>query len=628
VKSKQLPLAISGLCLFLIGFSGCSINPRAPETVSVQKVSAEQAFANGKYVLAATTWQQDALDADPAEAASYRVRAADAWLLANQPGPAADLLQWISRDDLNSSDRARLDLVLADLALREERPDEAQLHLEQSQLNLPASSRGRYDALNARTQEILLVPRSQDISNAAVLSDAMRNYDSQSALELINLLEGVSSGELALRADNPRTERRLTGWLDLALVIRQNLVEPEQVAGAIAQWKTRHSQHPVTEADALDLWLHYREQFQFPRKVAVLLPESGRLASAGAAVRDGLISAYVDNPGAAEILFFPTGEQPDSAISAYFTALDAGADWIIGPLQKESIDALLALAGLSTPLLALNELPSNFAVPPGLQGQILGLSLSQEREAASIAGNAIEHAYQRAVVLAPESEWGDRMAAAFQQEFLQDGREIIAAARYQEADNDYGPLIERILKIDESKARKQRLEATLQMPVEFEAVRRNDIDLIFLAASASQARAIRPQLRFYDAGDIPVYSTGRVYTGRPDRIYNQDLNGIRFPITPWQLEHTEMNDLPDLESIRSGTLAPLYAVGHDSWNILPWLELMKKDPDFDFKGASGSYRARNHNELVREPAWAFFSRGRPVALENAMNDGNQDADEE
>ena len=175
-------------------------------------------------------------------------------------------------------------------------------------------------------------------------------------------------------------------------------------------------------------------------------------------------------------------------------------------------------------------------------------------------------------------------------------------------------MIERILKIDESKARKNRLENTLQMSLEFEAVRRNDIDLIFLAANTRQARLIRPQLRFHDAGDIPVFSTGRVYTGRPDPAHNRDLNGLRFPITPWQLENTEPDDIPELESIRGGNLAALYSVGRDAWALLPWLELMRKDPDFQFGGQSGTYHSGNRANLQREPAWAVFTRGRPAPL--------------
>jgi len=623
VTIKPLQLLKTVLLLMLLaGLSACATSPTAAPD-SEREMGAERAFARGDYMLSAQIWQQEALAAEPGQAGSYRVRAADAWLLDDKPEPAKDLLKWISRDDLDTWDRARLDLVLADLALRQERPDEAESHLRHAQPYLPKTSRGRYADLAVRAQEALSQPLSRDISRAALLSDSLPAYDARAALNLIESLENVSSGELAVRADNPRAERQLTGWLDLTLVIRQNLVAPDHVAQAMTEWKARHPYHVLSEAEALDLWLRYRQQFSPPRKIAVLLPESGRLSAASAAIRDGIMSAYLENPGGAEIHFFATGDEPDSAIAAYFSAMDAGVDWIIGPLQKDHIEAILTLAGLATPVLALNELPDTFSTPAGLQDRIFGISLSQENEAAAVARQAVDSDYQRAVVLAPESSWGERMAAAFQDEFLQEEREIITAARFRESDNDHSPVIERILKIDESKARKNRLENTLQMTLEFEAVRRNDIDLIFLAATTSQARLIRPQLRFHDAGDIPVYSTGRVYTGQPDPAHNQDLNGIRFPITPWQLENTDARDMPDLESIRGGSLAALFTVGHDAWDILPWLDLLRKDPDFSVSGQSGTYRAGNNANLHRDPAWAVFSRGRPVPLNLPKMTGNQ-----
>jgi len=47
---------------------------------------------------------------------------------------------------------------------------------------------------------------------------------------------------------------------------------------------------------------------------------------------------------------------------------------------------------------------------------------------------------------------------------------------------------------------------------------------------------------------------------------------------------------------------------------LPWLELMHKDPEFRFPGASGDYRARGEANLQRDPEWAQFRHGVPVAL--------------
>ena len=624
MSTKLLQKTITLLCVLLLSAtSGCTTSPRAPAVGRDYQGSAEQAFAQRDYERAARTWQQQAIEAQPAQAASFRVRAADAWLLADQVKQAENLLKWISRADLDSRDQARLDLVLADLAIRYERPDEAEQHLKKAKPGLSSNSQTRYRSLDAQLQQLLSLPMTKDISRAGKLSRSIDYYDPRSSLEVIESLANVSSGELAVRAENPRAEQRLTGWLDLALVIRQNLVVPDRVNLEITHWKARHPYHPLSENEALDLWLRYRQQFTPPRKVAVLLPGSGRLSAAGAAVRDGMMSAFLENPGNTEILFFPTGDAPESAISAYFSAIDAAPDWIIGPLHKSSIEAILKLADLTTSILALNEIPSSFTAPPGLSGQIFGISLSQENEAVSVADHAVESGFERAVVLAPESPWGDRMALAFQEEFLQENRELIAAVRYFESDNDHSPVIERILKIDESKDRKNKLENTLQMPLEFEAVRRNDIDMIFMAANAGQAKLIRPQLRFFDAGDIPLYATGRVYSGRPNPVGNQDLNGIRFPITPWQLEHSEEADLPELESLRGGNFASLYSVGYDAWKLLPWIEIIKSDPDFGFPGQSGTYRAGINGNLRREPAWAVFSQGRPKPLP-AQTDIGQD----
>jgi outer membrane PBP1 activator LpoA protein len=206
------------------------------------------------------------------------------------------------------------------------------------------------------------------------------------------------------------------------------------------------------------------------------------------------------------------------------------------------------------------------------------------------------------------------MAAAFQAEFLQDDREIIAATRYLESENDHSAVLERLLLIDESKARAQRLENVLQMQLEFEPTRREDVDVIFMAANSTQARQLRPQLRFLDAGDIPVYATERIYSGQPDPARNLDLDGVRFPTTPWELAHTSEDEIPELSSLRNGALASLFALGQDAWNMLRWLELMRKDPQFDFPGASGYYRMSASGRLQRTPAWAEFRAGLPIPL--------------
>ncbi|MGH8036083.1 MAG: penicillin-binding protein activator, partial [Lysobacterales bacterium] len=288
--------------------------------------------------------------------------------------------------------------------------------------------------------------------------------------------------------------------------------------------------------------------------------------------------------------------------------------WIIGPLQKPEIETLLGRADLAIPLLALNHLPPGFITPPHLSGQINGISLSPEEEARALAQEIIQSGFSRVIILAPESEWGEHMAQTFQDNFLQENGQIVAYSRYREDENDHSRTLEQVLQIDESKARRQQLESVLQMSLRFEPVRRNDVDAIFLVANPNQGRLLRPQLRFYDAGDIPVYAPSRIYAGKPDALRDQDLNGVRFPTTPLQLNLNSVDSLSALASLRGGSFTGLYALGQDAWDLLPWLGLMRQDPQFPFAGASGTYTAGMGGNFRRDPAFAVFSEGIPVPL--------------
>ena len=639
-------------CLVAFLVTSCSTAPPAPrddpgaEATSTEQRDPEALFAAGQFEDAALLWQQAAIDSDPGIAANLRVLAADAWLLANRPEPARDLLAWIERPLLSATQAARLDMVLADLALRGGRVAEAGQFLQRASENLAPDINPRFDALDTRLQAAMRDPASPAMAEALRIADSMPNYQPLKALALLKALESVRSGDLAIRSFNPKGNQRHAGWIDLTLVIRQNIVEGMHIDPAISSWKLRHPAHPLSQHEALELWLLYRQQFSAPSKVAVLLPAEGRLRTAGNAIRDGLISAYLARPGGTELVFYPTDDDPSSSVAAYFQAVDEGAKLVVGPLPTGAVDAVLELAGLGTPLLALNRLPEQIELPPDLAGQVYGLSLSQDEEAAAVGRLLAQRGLNRALLIVPDTNWGDRMSQAFSEAYLRDSQtpdqtdasgpraqsdsqpfqnaprqaQIVASVSYFEDENDYGPVLERLLLIDESKARKADVERTLQLPLTFEPTRRDDIDVVFVAATANQARLLRPQLRFHDAGDIPVFATGRIYTGIPDTTRNSDMNGIQFPIAPWLLAHTRSDELPELDSIRGGRFAALFALGRDSWNFLPWLEMMQSDPDFRFPGGTGALYINEatvgNSRLMRAPAWAIFKRGRPVAAES------------
>jgi outer membrane PBP1 activator LpoA protein len=242
------------------------------------------------------------------------------------------------------------------------------------------------------------------------------------------------------------------------------------------------------------------------------------------------------------------------------------------------------------------------------------LSLSQTDEAASIAANVLRQNLKRALVITPDNAWGERIRSAFTTAFEQGGGAISDAAFYDPATSDHSAMLTGLLRIDESNQRKADLQSRLGIPLVFEPIRREDFDFVFLAANPAEGRELKPLLRFHNVGDIPVFAMSRIFSGKQDRASDQDLNGVIFAATPWQLQTVETSNL-DFVSLRGGAFGNLYALGKDAWNLLPWLALMQKDPDLWFAGKTGKLRLQSNGDLFRQPAWAQFSSGRPTPYE-------------
>ena len=99
--------------------------------------------------------------------------------------------------------------------------------------------------------------------------------------------------------------------------------------------------------------------------IALLLPLSGRQQSAGMAVRDGFIAAHLAASGSqrAELLVYDVALLGVS--EAHAQAQNAGARLIVGPLLRESVQAMNQIGG-AIPVLALNYLPDGESARTGL----------------------------------------------------------------------------------------------------------------------------------------------------------------------------------------------------------------------------------------------------------------------
>jgi hypothetical protein len=460
-------------------------------------------------------------------------------------------------------------------------------------------------------RSMLRHPPERSLMEVAELSNSMSGYEPEIALQILRLLESVPSSQLTALIDGQLYAPELTDWLELALKTRTLLINGGSVTAAAEQWANHHGGHTISQANFPDLISRYSSMFPAPAQVAVLLPTDGGFAAAAKAIRDGILSAYLERPGESVIRFYSSGEDSESAITAFLQAREDGATQIIGPLRIESTRALASLDNPGVPILLLNESAGSGPANPAPTGMLASLSMSQTEEAAAIAVKALMQGKKQALVMVPYDASGTRIETAFTTTFEQGGGHISAAARFDAATSDHSFMLTQLLKIGESEQRKTDLQSRLGIPLTFEPSRRDDFDFIFMAANPAQGRALKPLLRFHDTGDVPVYAMSRVFSGRVEPASDQDLNDIVFPATPWQLQEMDAASLT-LESLRDGTFGNLYALGQDAWNLLPWLPLMQKDSDLWFPGKVGALQLQENGSFYRQPAWAQFSAGRPI----------------
>lgn len=461
-------------------------------------------------------------------------------------------------------------------------------------------------------------PSERSLDEVVEMSRQMTTYQPDVALEILRSLESFSSDQLIAMIDDQTHDPEFTEWLDLALLSRKVLISRGSIPAAAQTWANYHYGHIITAADFSELIYTYRGRFPVPAQVAVLLPADGGLAPAAKAIRDGIMSAYLEQPGGSVIRFYSSGSSSETAIAAYLQAREDGATQIIGPLRSASAGALASLNDPSVPIMLLNEPAERRPLDGELEIIVNSLTLSQVAEALAVADGVLAHGKKKAIVIVQDSAWGTRIENAFSTRFEQGGGQIAATTRFQSSSEGYSDMLTQLLKIDESKQRKTDLQAQLGIALDFEPYRRDDFDFIFMAASPGEGRELKPLLRFHDAGSIPVFSMGRIFSGKAERAANQDLNGVIFPITTWQLNTTGSPAL-EFKSVRGGVFGNLYALGRDAWHVLPWLELMHKDPGLWFPGDIGGLRMQANGHLERRPQWAEFAGGQPVSFEWSNN---------
>jgi outer membrane PBP1 activator LpoA protein len=380
------------------------------------------------------------------------------------------------------------------------------------------------------------------------------------------------------------------------------------------RWRENNAGHPAMAVlDTLDI--PDEMTLAYPRRIALLLPLSGRTASAGKAVQNGFLGAYFASAGGLDdrqsILVYDVNAEGGPS-GAYASAVEDGAEFVVGPLLRDHVSELANDILVPVPVLTLNYLPEESLPPPGL----FQFALAPEDEAASVAARALRDGHSTAVALVPNSNWGRRLLTAFATEFEGQGGTLLDYRSFTSESPDFSNTIEELMGLAGSVGRYERLRANIGSPLQFDPRRRQDVDFVFLAADGASGRLLKSQLKFHYSGDLPVYATSSIYAmdGRSD----SDLNGVRFADTPWIIApQSWIQYLPKAyreywpEERRLGRL---HAMGYDAYQLVAPLFTARDGTMSEIDGVTGVLYMDGNGRVHRRLAWAEFRRGEPVPL--------------
>lgn len=606
-------------CLVLLLLaSACTPTPR-PDS---QKVDPEQQardyLLQENYSAAATEYLRLAGEYN---APRYLLRAADSMLLDGDATRATQTLDNVDTASLDDTGKAEFAILRARLALRADNPAGA---LELLDFDLPDTAstdlrtdyhRSRAEAFNQTGKYVPALRERIRLGSLLDNTDAISN-NNQSIWDLIAHFDQDGLENLLTDADT-----LLQGWIELARIERTRLYDREALETAINEWQSRYPSHPAGLQKIPEIMALAEEINLQPDSIALLLPFEGQYTEASDAIREGFLAAWYESDErkpAIRIYNTSNGDIKD----LYRQAVDEGADFIVGPLDKDAVATIYQLNELPVRTLALNRLHPEVDPENGTGDSVHKLyqfGLLPEDEAVNVADRAWFNGHARALVITPDTQWGNRVFSAFSERWQKHGGTVLEHTRISPVVEDLSEPVKALLNIDESERREKELTAMLRRKLHYEPRRRQDADLIFLAAPPVIARQLVPQMRFYRADDLPVYSISRIYPGIHEPQANSDIDNVIFSDMPWlvdpdheysPLQQTLNRNWQQDES----PYRRLYAFGIDAYRIIPHLGKLQMT-NGKFAGETGQLSVNRNGTITREQVWARVVEGIPRPLE-------------
>jgi outer membrane PBP1 activator LpoA protein len=596
VISRRPRLTLCTILTLSLIAAACSL-VKPVETPVDKQTQARTLAGEGKHAEAAQIYAELASQA-PAEHDNYDLLSAEQWAAAGNIAEAKRALAAVSAEARTTLAASRA-LVAAEIALAEN--DGARAIRELDAIGVPTAAdlaqnywyiRGRGSFLTGHPVDGIraFVERERYLTDTAGLRASRE--------ELFNAIRAAAGRGQSLQAP-PKTDPVVAGWLQLGPVALELQRDPMHARAALDNWRRLYPQHPANESVLALAQSQIAVATEFPDQIALLLPLSGRAEAVGVAVRDGFVAGYLEQEAASRPRLKIYDVAAETVTGAYQHAIQDGAGFVVGPLTKEDVAAIVPLSAGRTPVLALNFLTDSVTA----SHDFYQFALLPEDEARIVARRLVADGKLTGVAILPDGEWGSRVGAAFADELTHLGGTVLDSGRYESGRADFSDVIKQTLQIHGAKGEP--------------ATHRSDAAFVFVAGTPSIERLMVSQLKFHYAGDVPVYSTSDSF--EPDPGANGDLDGLYFPDMPWMVSADPVTGrirdaVRGAWPSRTARRDRLYAFGFDAYRLVPALRSKSLSGTNEIAGVTGKLHLDDHNRIRRELDWAQIKNGVPAAL--------------
>lgn len=622
VRVQLLSVILLGLLLNACG----PVKDTGKTTLENPEQQAQEFLDNGDYAAAAEEFLRLAKTSKNPE--QYILNATDAYIKDHSPDLATATLGQLQDGRLSSIQKFDRSILSAMIALEN---NDILLALKELSVSIPPDAPLPLLAKYYSVQAEVFQSDRQFINafrTRVKLGQYLVTTDELSANKQMiwNLLTGLSLPEIEQELEAAADDLNLAGWLNLAMISKTSIYNQQDLQAAINTWAENYPGHPAQSEIIQKIFELAAKTNIPPRQIALLLPFNNQYREVSRAIRDGFLAAWYVSTGNKPVIRIYNSDS-QNIIETYNAAVSEGADFIVGPLEKEAITGLVTSGNIKVNTLALNQVNPDITagaeniktINPSYKPGLYQFGLLPEDEAYQAAERAWFDGHANALVITPDTIWGNRIFDAFSSHWTELGGRIIEHVKIAADMKDYASPVKQLLNIDNSEQRTRQLIATLNRKIYSEPRHRQDADLVFLAATPVIARQLVPQLRFFRADDIATYSISSIYSGIFNPAINSDIDNVIFSDMPWIL-NPEFEYSPLQQTLNrtweqnESPYRRLYAFGIDAYGLIPEVGRLISQNE-TYKGFTGDLKVTRQGYVSRTSIWAKFIKGSPKLLQ-------------